>query len=357
MKTRGNGRIYSRPDTRFLWCAYFLRGEEHRQSTGESDEKKAQKFLDRKLMEVGADRIGARPFVSPHQERVKIDELCDALAENYRSRGKDSKQFISNLAVVRKHFGQQRAASLTAHNVTRWINELRSQGYACATCNRYSQLLSQAFNLAIRNRVLATRPNIERLSETGNARQGFVSRTELERIVDNLPQYLQDLVLFAFLSSWRRGEILSLTWSDVEGDTIRLRAEHSKSRKARSLALEGELAELIARRQSQQQGPLVFHHGGHAITDLRKAWVTACRMAGVPDRLFHDLRRSGVRDMIRAGVAPHVAMTISGHETDSMLKRYAIISDADQRAALRRTADFRAAEQQEQRGVVSERVQ
>jgi integrase len=341
---RGNGRIYSRKETSALWCAYYLRGREYRESTGTADPKKAKKFLQQRLKEVGADQIGARPFVGPRQERVTIDELCDALTENYKSRGKDSKQFISNLSVVRERFGAMRAANLTAADVARWINELRAEGYAAATCNRYSQLLSQAFTIAIRNRVLVSRPNIERLSETGNARQGFVNRAELSRLVANLPAYLQDLVLFAFLSSWRRGEIFSLTWADVDGDTIRLRAEHSKSRKARSLALEGELADLIARRQSQRQGPLVFHHGGHAITDMRKSWTTACRMAGVPGRLFHDLRRSGVRDMIRAGVAPHVAMTISGHETDSMLKRYAIISDADQRAALRRTAEFRTAE-------------
>jgi hypothetical protein len=71
--------------------------------------------------------------------------------------------------------------------------------------------------------------------------------------------------------------------------------------------------------------------------------------------IFHDLRRSGVRDMIRAGVAPHVAMSISGHKTDSMLRRYAIISEGDQRAALRRTEEFRAAEQE--RAVMPSRLQ
>jgi len=48
--------------------------------------------------------------------------------------------------------------------------------------------------------------------------------------------------------------------------------------------------------------------------------------------------------MIRAGVPPHIAMSISGHKTDSMLRRYAIISEADQRTALRRTHEFRMAE-------------
>jgi integrase len=341
---RGNGRIFTRKETSALWCAYYLRGKEYRESTGTADPKQAQKFLKRRLKEVGADEIGARPFVAPQQERITIGELCDALAENYRMRGKDSKQFTSNLARVREYFGDMRAISLSADAVSRWINALRSEGYAPATCNRYSQLLSQAFNLAIRNRVLVSRPTVERLSEAGNARQGFVSRAELNRIIANLTDYLRDLVLFAFLSSWRRAEILSLTWDDVDGDTVRLRAEHSKEREARSLALEGELVDLIARRRSQKNGPLVFQHAGHAITDMRKAWATACRMAGVPGRLFHDLRRSGVRDMIRAGVAPHVAMSISGHKTDSMLRRYAIISEADQRAALRRTQEFRSAE-------------
>jgi integrase len=57
-------------------------------------------------------------------------------------------------------------------------------------------------------------------------------------------------------------------------------------------------------------------------------------------RLFHDLRRSAVRDLIRAGVSAHVAMSISGHKTDSMLRRYDIVDTRDQRAALERRAEY-----------------
>jgi integrase len=123
-----------------------------------------------------------------------------------------------------------------------------------------------------------------------------------------------------------------------------LRAENSKERETRFLALEGELVNVVDRRRKARNGPLVFHHAGYPIVDFRKAWKTATRLAGVSKLLFHDLRRSAVKGMIFAGVAPHVACSLSGHKTDSMLRRYAIISESDQRAAIRRTEEFRQTE-------------
>jgi len=85
----------------------------------------------------------------------------------------------------------------------------------------------------------------------------------------------------------------------------------------------------------------IFHRGGLPIGDFRKSWATACKLAGCPGRLFHDLRRSAVRAMVQAGVNPQVAKRISGHKTDSMFQRYSILTTDDLAAALTKTQSYR----------------
>lgn len=120
------------------------------------------------------------------------------------------------------------------------------------------------------------------------------------------------------------------------------------------MVIAGELSEIIERRQAAQgfkgqDGTIqfseyIFHRVGQRITEFRKAWASACKRAGFANRLFHDLRRLGVRDMIRSGVPQNVAMKISGHETIAMFKRYDIANDADLKAAAESVQRYNAAQ-------------
>ncbi len=76
--------------------------------------------------------------------------------------------------------------------------------------------------------------------------------------------------------------------------------------------------------------------------DFRRAWESACQTARVPGKLFHDLRRTAVRDMVRAGVPQTVAQRISGHKTASIFHRYDIASDTDKRDALQKLEAYRS---------------
>jgi integrase len=72
---------------------------------------------------------------------------------------------------------------------------------------------------------------------------------------------------------------------------------------------------------------------GQPRSNFRDAWKTACKRAGVAGMLRHDLRRTAVRRMEQAGVPRSVAMKMTGHKTEHLYRRYAIVSPADLRAA------------------------
>jgi integrase len=80
----------------------------------------------------------------------------------------------------------------------------------------------------------------------------------------------------------------------------------------------------------------VFHRHGRRIKGFRKAWANACEAAGLPGRIPHDLRRSAVRNMERAGLSRSVAMQLTGHKTEAVYRRYAITSEADLREGVER---------------------
>jgi integrase len=73
----------------------------------------------------------------------------------------------------------------------------------------------------------------------------------------------------------------------------------------------------------------VFFYRSQPVGAHLDGWREACDRAGVPNLLFHDLRRSAVRNMTRAGIPRPVAMAITGHKTESMYRRYDIASEAD----------------------------
>jgi integrase len=369
MKNRGDGRIFQRKDTQYLWVSYYHHGKEVRQPakhvrTGEkianSDKgwHEAERFLKQRLGEITAETHGGPTFVGPAQQRLTVDELLEALKADYELRGKWSERVESTVKKVREQFGPWRAVAVTSETVADWQLALRNEGYKDATINRFCQILGQCFTLAIERKHLSSGPIVKHLSEVGNERKGFFTESEIRALICHLPEYLQDFVLFAYITGMRKGEVQSLRWSDVHADAITLRPENSKNGEARTIPLEGELADLIERRQRARRiekkgivtiSDYVFHDGGRRVGEFRKAWAAACRFASVPGRLFHDLRRCAARNLLAAGVPQAVAMKITGHKTDSVFRRYAIVTVEQQREALRAAAVYRQQQAERQR--------
>lgn len=264
---------------------------------------------------------------------------------------------------IRAAFEDVCAVAVTPERIDAYIQERLAPrqegqetipGKAPSTVNRETQLLHQAFRLAVDRGRLAFLPRVRRLSEVGNVRHGFFERAEFEAVCAALPADLRDFARFGFVTGWRKGEIAALSWADVDGEAVRLRAEDSKNRHGRTVPLEGELAAIVERRRAARQyeepagtvalAAFVFHRHGRPVGDFKKAWATACTAAGVSGRLFHDLRRTAARNLVRAGAPETVAMAVTGHRTRSVFQRYAIASERDIREALQKTQALTAQE-------------
>src|SRR5690348_163440 len=106
-RERGRGRIFARGGK--WWVAFYVRGTEHREPTGVPVDgpkvpKAAEGYLNRRLKEVGADEIGARPFLTHKQEKITVGELLDALEADYKVREKLSPPVVSHIKRVRDEF-------------------------------------------------------------------------------------------------------------------------------------------------------------------------------------------------------------------------------------------------------------
>lgn len=154
----------------------------------------------------------------------------------------------------------------------------------------------------------------------------------------------------AYPVDWRQAEVLGLTWDAVDRRSQEIRLADTKNDRPRLLPLTGDLTKLIDRRWRRRavgdrMAHLVFHHhGGRPVsaTVLRKWWRAATAAAGHLGMIFHDLRRSAVRNMIRAGVSEPVAMSISGLQSTAIFRRYNISTVDDLRQALRATQAYSA---------------
>jgi len=159
-----------------------------------------------------------------------------------------------------------------------------------------------------------------------------------------VPTNLKPLIVFLYYCGVRLGEAKQIEWSQVNlGEAlIRLEGEQTKNSEPRTVPLPDVLITLLKRLPKDEA---VFD-----VTNLRKAWHKACVAAGLgtftevegkPDPrydglIIHDLRRSAIKNLMKAGVGERVAMSISGHKTRDVFDRYHFVDTDDVVEATRR---------------------
>ncbi len=222
---------------------------------------------------------------------------------------------------------------MTTDKLNKYVAWCREQGLSNGTINRDLSALRRAFKLAYRAGKLQKCPIFPHLKESA-PRVGFVEETAYNRLASNARElWLRGLLATAYTFGFRKGELLNLRVGQVDlmNRTIRLNAGETKSGDGRLIKMTQDVAVLLQACTSGK-GPddYVFtRQDGKPVADFRERWERLTVAAGCPKLLFHDLRRSGVRNMIRRGIPEVVAMRISGHKTRAVFDRYNIVSESD----------------------------
>lgn len=358
---RREGRVFLRGSV--YWIQYYAHGQQIRESAKTTDEKTACKFLRKRLGEVGAG-------IHRDTRRVTYEELRDAFISDFEANGRkslrhdsDGKVYVDCVRRLDDFFSGYRAQEIDADSVRQFQKKYKAEEIANGTINRSVSALRRMFSLARREGRLRDVPFFPFLKENA-ARSGFVERPDYERLNAALPSYLRLVLALGYWTGMRRAEILNLKWDQVDfvAGTIRLHAGETKNDAARTIPIAAPLrGVLVGQFQRRQEGcPYVCFfvtRRGHAqqIGTFRKAWQNTCVKLGLGsweptgeleirrDRpkskpkekrvycglLFHDLRRSCVRNLVRAQVPERIARQISGHKTRAIFDRYDIVSEND----------------------------
>jgi integrase len=336
-RRRPEGRVYRRGQVFWLkWIDAF--GRTRYRSSDSQDRDVAENML-RDELKRKAHGLSA----SPDPRRTLVGDLLEALKNRYRVEGRRSLRLEDAVEHLLRMFRGVPAAQVKGAGVLRYANLRLEEKAKPATINRELAALRPASRLGLDNDTIVAMPRICLLPEN-NARQGFEEARQIAAICRRLPPDLADAVQFMFITGWRsRSEVRPLTWAQVALAGGRSPgAGHDEEQRRPGLPADprvpgppgappGDHAALRAR--PARIVAHVFHRYGRPIKSLLRAWMRACRDAGRPGLLLHDLRRSAVRNLERAGISRSAAMKLTGHKTEAVYRRYAIVAESDLRDA------------------------
>lgn len=227
-------------------------------------------------------------------------------------------------------------------------------GLSSGRANRLISFLMRGYSLALESSPpkVSKKPKWRKLREA-SPRSGFLECEEFETLRDVLPLHTVIPVTIEYWTGMRSGEVHGLIWPQIRFEhkrrTVFIQLADSKTGEPRLVALPGDLYDVIYswHKHTLEHHPAcqyVCHYNGKKLGSIKTAWKTACVKVGLGSwtkegrfpgnrgyrgRTVHDLRRTGVRNLIRAGVPAKTAMAISGHKTRAVFDRYNIINEED----------------------------
>ncbi|NOT26099.1 MAG: site-specific integrase [Acidobacteria bacterium] len=373
------GVVYRQKGRSTWMLKYYRDGRPIYESSGTQIKDEAKKVL-----RVREGDIAKGVPITSKTGRVRFEDAAKDLINDYKTNNRKSLDELERRLKLHlePYFGHRKLSTITTTDVRAFVAKRQDDAIVIKKAvttkgpggtvievspvltkqvsngeiNRELTVLKRMFTLAMQAGKILYRPHIPMLQED-NVRTGFFEREQFESVRSHLPASLQPVIAFAYVTGWRiASEVLPMEWRQVDfkAGEVRLDPGTTKNREGRVFKMTTQLRSLLEVQRDERDRlkklgkicPYVFFRmvadkrrgdkSPRKILSLNKAWANACIAAGCPGRIPHDLRRTAIRNMVRAGVPERVAMKLSGHKTRSVFERYNIVSDGDLDAAAAR---------------------
>jgi integrase len=323
------GFVLAKFTGKVYWIDYLVDGYRKRERIGPNKGAAEQRYR-----EVLSARTEGRYIQKNPDTKTTFRELAQwylKLAEVKAKRSYD--RDILNVKHLTNHFGNRLLKDITPSMVESYkqkrLSEMAGRGRKDttkpATVNRELACLKTIYNKATKNKKANRNPahEVKKLKEN-NERNRILSPEEYIRLLAHCHSYLKPIVRLAYHTAMRRGEILNLTWGQVNlrERIITLEPGDTKTQEGRIVPLSKEVLEMF---QAMPQGlPMVrvFLYRGKPISTITRGISAACKRAGIEDFVFHDLRHTAINNWRLQGHDYFRIMAASGHKTMRVFKRY-----------------------------------
>lgn len=333
-KTKRKGLVYG--------IQYEYNGEKIRETIGSAERDGVTKTMAKKALLERRHEIIAGRFGLPSKAKSKtpkVSELVERYLDQYAKKHKASwTRDDGTLRGFVAMFGKKPIEKVTAWDIQRYQSARLDTGITKASVNKDVAIVRRMFVMAVKWGMLEHNPvsGVERLKEQEKPYHALThdEQTALIGAAGEEPKarHLQPLVVVALNTGMRRGELLRLTWSDVDLVARLVTVRQSKSGKVRYIPLNA--AAVKALRSIQRPEGLVFTHRGQAIHTVRRSFANALRRAKIRPCRFHDLRHTFATNLVLGGVDLVTVQQLMGHADISMTARYTHPTPENKRAAV-----------------------
>jgi integrase len=298
------------------------------QSTGTVRLEDAERILARVMEEARQAQVfGVRPtrtfeqaaakFVREHQHKRSLSDDV--------SRLKGLMPWIGRVPLCQLHLG----------TLQPWIETRRADGVSAGTINHGLQIIRRILNLAAGEwrderglTWLQTAPKI-RLLANRNKRQPYpLSWQEQARLLEELPDHLREMALFAVNTGCRAAEVCSLQWdwevavSELGISVFVIPGPRVKNGEDRVVVLNDTASAVVDKRRGKHER-YVFAYGAKPVSNmLNSAWKRARSRAGLEQVRVHDLKHTYGRRLRASGVSFEDRQDLLGHRSGKITTHY-----------------------------------